>query len=182
MIAITIDDSELRAMIAKLASVSREMRTKVAKAINEGLKEAKPFAEGLVSQTYNVATPNLGIKYAGAGNLEGYLKASGGMKPVTEFDPISNGAKIGQVVSVSILRGSRKSILSSSRGPGVSGAFMIGDGRVMERRQSERFPIFPVSTIGIPQMLGSRKVSNPARDMMSEKVSDRIGQLWLDSF
>lgn len=179
MVKIHIDDSELRAMIQKLSNVSREMRTQVAKAINNGLKETKPFAEGLVSQTYNVPTPNLGIKYAGAGNMEGYLKASGGMKPVTEFQPMA----VGKSVSVEIIRGQRKSIVPGSRGPeSISGAFLLPDGRVMGRRQAERYPIFPVSTIGIPNMLGSKKVSNPARDRMAELIRDRIAQLWLANF
>lgn len=180
MLNVVIDDRDIRKMANKLAAMGRGMPRKVAAAINKGLEETKPIAEQLISSHYNVPTPSLTIEKASGGNLNGAIRASGGMQPVSDFSPTSSGGPIGQTVSVEIIRGQRKSILPTSRGAG-RGAFMIGDGRVMERRQDERFPIYPVSTIGIPQMFGSRKVSNPAREDLSLRVSVELIKLWLAS-
>jgi hypothetical protein len=163
MIVLKIDAKALIPVGNKLIALTKNMNKHVAASINIGLNQGKPIAEGLITGRYNIGTPSLGIKRASAGNLSGALKGTGGMLPVSQFGPSQSG----KAVSVAILRGSRKVIGPGSRGPGVSGAFMVG-GRVMERRQPERYPIYPVMTIGIPQMLGSKAVSNPARDAMTK--------------
>jgi hypothetical protein len=176
MIALKIDASDLIKVGNQLAKVSRDMPKYTAASINKGIDQGKPMAEGLISGRYNIGTPSLATKHASAGNLEGSIVGSGGMLPVSQFSPSESG----KVVSVEIIKGSRKVISSSSRGPGISGAFMAG-GRVMERRQAEKYPIFPVSTIGIPQMLGSKAVSNPARDYMTDIATGEVGRLFLGS-
>lgn len=171
MIILKIDARAMIPVGNKLIALTKDIRKHVAASINVGLDQGKPMAEGLITGRYNVGSPNLEVKRASAGNLSGSLKGSGGMKPVSEFSPSVSG----KVVSVSILRGSRRPIVPGSRGPGVSGAFMVG-GRVMERRQPERYPIYPVMTIGIPQMLGSKAVSNPARDAMTKAMQDDLAR------
>lgn len=166
MIGLKIDAKALGITGTKLVKLEKDMRKHAAASLNKGLAEGKPMAEGLITGRYNVGAPKLGIEKASAGKLEGKLKAKGGMKHVDEFGPSSAG----NVVSVSILRGSRKAITPGSRGPGVSGAFIVG-GRTMERRQPDRYPIFPVMTIGYPQMLGSKAVSNPTRELMGKVAS-----------
>lgn len=172
MIMLKIDAKSLGITGQKLVNLNRDMRKIVAKSINKGLAEGKPMAEGLITGRYNIGEPNLGIKKANAATLTGGLTASGGMLPVSQFSPSTTG----NVVSVSILRGSRKAITPGSRGPGVSGAFMV-HGKVMERRQAERYPIFPVSTIGIPQMLKSKAVSNPTRELMGKVSTEEYNRL-----
>lgn len=176
MITLTIDARDLIRVGRQLAKLSHNMTKHVATSINKGLNEGKPMAQGLITGRYNIGTPDLGTKRASAGNLEGKLVGTGGMLPVSQFSPSESG----KVVSVEIIRGSRKAITPSSRGPGISGGFMAR-GRVMERRQDSKYPIFPVSTIGIPQMLGSKAVSNPARDYMTEITTNEVGRLFLGS-
>ncbi len=164
-----IDAGDLKRAVEKLQKLDREMLPNIAKAVNKGIDVGKPHAEQMITGIYNIGSPNLGVKHATPGDLVGEVRSGGSRSlPVSQFDPSASGGPIGQVVSVHIIRGNRRAIVPSSRGPGISGAFMIGDGRVMERRQDSRFPIFPVSTIGIPSMLGSKKVSNPVRDNMRE--------------
>jgi hypothetical protein len=172
MVILKIDAKALGITGQKLVNLDKDMRKIVAKSINKGLTEGKPMAEGLITGRYNIGAPNLGIKRATAATLSGDLKGTGGMLPVSQFGP----STAGKVVSVTILRGNRKAITPGSRGPGISGAFMVG-GRVMERRQPERYPIFPVMTIGIPQMLGSKAVSNPTREFMGKVSSSEYGKL-----
>jgi hypothetical protein len=141
--------------------------------MNKALDITNPEAAGMVSSIYNVGTPSLKVNKASAGNLTGSLQGSGGMLPVSQFSPSEEGNR---VVSVSIKRGSRKPIMPSGVG---RGAFMTGDGRVMERRQDSKYPIFPVSTIGIPQMLGSKAISNPIRDKLGEiTMAEIVKRIW----
>lgn len=172
MIGIKIDAHELIPIANGLANLSKGMNKYVAASINAGLDEGKPMAEGLITGRYNIGGVSLDEKKASPGNLKGKISGSGGMLPVDQFSPSEEG----NIVSVEIKRGSRRPITAGSRGPGVSGAFMAG-GRVMERRQASKYPIFPVSTIGIPQMLGSKAVSNPTRDKITEIASEKLGQL-----
>lgn len=172
MIGITIDTSDLMKQAARFAEVGKNINQSAAASINKGLTTGKPIAEVAISTRYNVNTPTLGIKKANAGNLMGYLKGSGGMLPLSKFNPSTSG----KMVSVSIIRGTRKVVGPMSKGPGVSGAFMVG-GRVMERRTSSRYPIAPVSTIGIPGMLGSQAISIPIQEQISKLASDELGKL-----
>jgi hypothetical protein len=174
MIGITIDAKEVIAALKKCQKLSKNLRKIVAEGINKGVDKGKPDAEGMIAARYNVGAPELGIKHASAGDLKGYLQGSGGMKHVSEFAPSSDG----QTVSVEIIRGNRRPIGPGSKGPGISGAFIVGGGRVMERRQPEKYPIFPVMTIGIPQMLYYKGISNPVRDGMTEVSTGHVVSKW----
>src|SRR5215467_6295942 len=123
MIKISIESPDFQRVGQELVGLSKNMNKYTANAINKGLTVGKPLAERMTTQTYNIGPPNLGMRKASPGDLDGWLDASGGMLPASQFDPSSTGGQH-QVVSVSILRGTRKPITSSSRGPGISGAFM----------------------------------------------------------
>lgn len=172
MINLTIDTSDFLRVAEKFASVKKNINKWAAESINKGLDVGKPMAQTSISARYNVGTPALEVKKANSGNMQGSLKASGGMLPVSQFNP----ATTGKAVSVSIIRGSRKVVGPMSRGPGVSGAFMVG-GRVMERRTSGRYPIAPVSTIGIPGMLASKAVGEPVQEKIAELTFDELKRL-----
>lgn len=172
MVDLIIDFSDFERAAARFASVEADINKSASASINAGLEAGKPMAEAAISARYNIETPSLTIEKANSGNMQGSLKASGGMLPVSQFSPASSG----KAVSVSIIRGSRKVVGPMSHGPGVSGAFMVG-GRVMERRSSSRYPIAPVSTIGVPGMLGSKEVSEPVQEQIAKLSSDELGKL-----
>ena len=109
------------------------------------------------------------IKKASWGNLTGSLEAKGAMLPVTLFRPTVKWKPIAgkgrrQFVSATIIRGRKKLI---------RGAFMA-NGKVMERRQAERNPIYPVSTIGVPYMIGSLNISNQVQERMADVASRQL--------
>ena len=56
----------------------------------------------------------------------------------------------------------------------IKGAFMLNDGRVMERRQPDRTPIFPVSTIGVPQMIKQIGIGKAVEQKISETTQKRL--------
>lgn len=126
-----------------------------ANAINKGLVAGRKVATMEIRKKYNIKSGDVkseGFKINNAswGNLTGSLDAKGPMLPVDLFAPkftfkrtVRRGPKR-QFVTVSIKRGSRKL---------VKGAFGDHFGRVLERRQPEKYPVFPVSTIGIPYMV-----------------------------
>jgi hypothetical protein len=171
MISFTIDASDMRRKMAKVIKFTQDFPKKTAASINKGLTEGKTFATKEITGIYNVGggSVNIVVHKASAGSLTGDIDGKGGHRHVSEFSPSVSG----KVVSATIIRGSSKAITSSSRGPGVSGAFMVG-GRVMERRQAERYPIFPVMTIGTPEMLGSHKVADPTQEYMGQVIVDDL--------
>jgi hypothetical protein len=171
-VQISIDTRDLQRAVKKLLKLEKDMRPNIAKAINKGLDVGKPQAETMISSIYNVPTPALGLEKANAGKLEGNIKGSGGMIPVSQFDPVA----VGRSVSVSIIRGTRHRIMSTNRGRG-GGAFFLPDGRVFARRGDSRYPIAPVMAIGIPRMLGSKKVSEPVRENMTNITMQELTNL-----
>lgn len=172
-VKIKIDASDILKGQKIVANAIKNAPKVVAASMNKALEQTNPEAAGMVSSIYNIGTPSLKVNKASAGNLVGSIEGSGGMLPVSQFGPSEEGNKI---VSVSIKRGSRKPIMPSSVG---RGAFMTGDGRVMERRQDSQYPIFPVSTIGIPQMLGSKAISNPIREKIGQiTIAEITKRIW----
>lgn len=161
MIQFSIDTSDFQRVAERLARMQRDMPEIVTEGINKALVVGQAEASRAIIARYNVSSAPVEAKMASTGNMKGELRASGGMKPVSEFAPMETGNRS---VSVSIIRGSRKII---------RGAFMVG-GRVMERRQPSRYPIFPVSTIGIPGMLGSKAVSIPVEKLMVKTTEEFI--------
>jgi hypothetical protein len=173
MISLKFDARDFIRGAKKAAQLGRDFPKHTAASINKGLDKGKPDGAARVTAIYNVGECPITIHRASAGSLKGDLEASGGMKPATEFGPSSSGGQH-QIVSVEIKRGSRRPIVKGSRGPGISGAFMLPDGRVMERRSESHYPINPVYTIGYPQMLGSKAVSNPVRDLMGRIAIEEL--------
>lgn len=178
MLTIKIDDRQFKAMAKKLMKLTTDAPKLIANSINQGLDEGMPFAASTISSIYNIGgvEGQLAVHKASAGSLKGDITGTGGMLPVSQFSPdvsVTTGSRgrPAQTITVEIKRGSRKPIMPSAMG---RGAFMIGDGRIMERRQHERFPIYPVSTIGIPQMLGSKAVSIPVQDKIGEVALNKL--------
>lgn len=176
MVSFKIDVSDFEKAAKLLDRLGMNGEKIVTQAIHNALDKAKPEAEAMISARYNVSDVSLTVEKRDMG---GDIVASGGMKPATEFSPQPSGGPVGQTVSVEIIRGQRKSILPGGRGPG-RGAFMIGDGRVMERRQDSRFPIYPVYTIGIPDMFYYKGISNPIRDKTAEYAMEEVSKKFFE--
>lgn len=147
-----------------------------AEAINRGLIAGRQEAVKDIRARYNIKAGALKgegmvIKRANWTQIGGTLEAKGPMLPVALFSPTVKTKRVvrrgprRQFVSVTIIRGSRKL---------VKGAFMTGTGKVMERRQEARFPIFPVSTIGVPFMVGYLGIAEKVEAKIAEVTMARL--------
>jgi Prophage minor tail protein Z (GPZ) len=186
-VAFTISTHGFKEAERALAGIPKGFPKAAADAINRGLIAGRELASSKIYGTYNIgkgsAKGGLTMKKASWGNLSGSLEARGSMLPIQTFKPTVSRRRTGggggrrafgayqQRVTVAVLRGGKKLI-----GPkgGTSGAFQIPDGRIMERRQSSKYPIFPVSAIGIPHMLGALKVGDEVHQRMSEIINKRL--------
>lgn len=140
-----------------------------ADAINKGLIEGRKAAVTLITERYNVTArdSDFQLNKAHWSNLSGFMTARGHMLPVSKFNiTVKNTAKgHRQVVSVTIIRGHKKII---------KGAFKLPDGRVMQRRTDTRFPIHPVMTIGIPQMVTHASIRDEVREVVSSETQKQL--------
>lgn len=149
-----------------------------ANAINKGLVAGRKVATMSIRAKYNIKSGDLkseGFKLNNAswGNLNGSLDAKGPMLPVSLFAPkvtfkrtVRRGPRR-QFVTVMIKRGSRKL---------VKGAFGDHFGRVLERRQPEKFPVFPVSTIGVPFMVGSGDIAPKVEAAIASMINATLSR------
>jgi Prophage minor tail protein Z (GPZ) len=146
-----------------------------AEAINRGLVAGRKVATQLIRSRYNLtaaaAKGAIVVKRASWGKIGGALEARGPMLPISIFKPTVRTRRVvrrgprRQFVSVSIIKGNRKL---------VKGAFVIPGGKVMERRQAERFPIFPVSTIGLPFMMGQLGILTKVEEVIAKVTQERL--------
>lgn len=143
-------------------------------AINRGLQRGKDTAVEAITHRYVMSNTQVkqGIKVnrASMNDLKGNLDIKGEMQRIDKFHPKiryirgSRGPRR-QLVSVTIIRGQTKV---------VRGAFKIPNGRIMERRQKDRFPIFPVSTIGIAHMAGHHQVAPVIQKAINSTINTQL--------
>jgi minor tail protein Z (GPZ) len=171
-IAITIDAKGFKEAERDLAGVKNGFPRAAARSINAGLRAGRTMAAKLIRQKYaikasDIKAQGLEIKQARANwdNLHGSLEAKGKMLPLALFSPRTRGKGPKRVVTVQITKKGRRI---------VKGAFMPDGRRVMERRQSARYPIFPVFTIGVPHMLGSLSVGKQVEERMAQVVTAEL--------
>lgn len=159
-----------------LAGIKNGFPKAAARAINDGVKAGRTLAVKMIRQRYNIKAADLkerGMKMhkATGNNLSGALSATGPMLPVALFKAkkkmkaSSRGGRRYQYVTAAIIKGKAKLI---------KGAFMLDDGRVMERRQPDRTPIFPVSTIGVPQMIKQIAIGKAVERKIGETTQKRL--------
>jgi hypothetical protein len=140
-------------------------------AINRGLIAGRKVAAMGIRQRYNIKSGDVKgkgmvIKRSTAATVSGTLEASGPMLPVALFAPRTKAAKgKRRTVSVMIIKGRRKVI---------KGAFMTPAGKVKERRQPDRYPIFTVSTIGVPFMVSYQGISSKVQETIAKATADRL--------
>jgi hypothetical protein len=166
-----------------LSSFPKAFPRAATNAINRGLKSGQTLAARTINQNYNMgvgqAKGKIAIKKASYDKLAGALDCKGTMLPLHEFHPsvLMRRARVPgqrrgtgpyrQLVRVNIVRGPKKL---------VPGAFQIPDGRIMERRQQEKYPIYPVSGIGVTHMLGALRVGDPVSKQVAEMTQKRLNE------
>jgi hypothetical protein len=142
--------------------------------VNQALRAGRTLATKAIGARYNLTAPAIKkeIEEKKAKKGRGALEAKGPMIPLEKFNPsvkerrISRrrGARKAQFLKVKIRRGGGAKL--------VPGAFKA-KGKVFERRQPKRVPLFSVSAIGVPFMLGSDKVGEQVRKRMDEVFENR---------
>jgi hypothetical protein len=141
----------------------------MSRAINTGLLAGRTVASKMIRARYNLTAGSikggLYMHKASSGHLGGTLEAKGPMLPMSAFNPRVKIKNSYQNVYVAIVRGKAKF---------VKGAFQIHGSRIMERRQPERHPIYPVSVIGIPFMLRSHQIMPEVQRRMMEASSKAL--------
>ena len=178
-LALSIEGIGLKEAQKALAGVDKAYPRAAAEAINRGLIAGRKSAGQDIRKRYNIkATPlkaAIKLKNARWGSLDGSLEAKGPMLPIGLFDA---KAKVKQVVR----RGPRRQFVTVAVIKGhrrlVKGGFMPGiGGKVFERRQPDRLPIWPVSTIGVPFMIGQRGISEEVQETIASATNKRLEHL-----
>ena len=163
-----------------LAGIPKAFPRAAAEAINRGLIAGRKVAVQGIRARYNIKAAALKgegmkVKKASWGKLEGELGSRGQMLPVSLFSPSARMRRVvrrgprRQFIKVAIIKGHRRLI---------RGGFLPGKGgKVFERRQQDRLPIFPVSTIGVPFMIGQKQISVRAQETIARATQQRLEHL-----
>jgi Prophage minor tail protein Z (GPZ) len=157
-----------------LRNINGGYPTVASRAINRALGTGEKVIAQAVSARYNIKSgevkKDITQHKATKGDLYGELEIKGGMLPVSLFKPTGGQALKGgggkrRPIKVAVLRKAPKIIRS---------AFKMPDGRIMERRQPERFPVFVVSTVGVPFMAAQTGVSDKVEKEMARTAALRL--------
>ena len=163
-----------------LAGIPRACPRAAAEAINRGLIAGRKVASQEIRQRYNIKAAALkgeGMKLQKAswGKLAGALQSKGQMLPISLFSPSARVRRIvrrgprRQFITVAVIKGHRRL---------VKGGFMPGKGgKFFKRRQEDRLPIFPVSTIGVPFMIGYKRIAAQVQEAMALGTQKRLEHL-----
>jgi Prophage minor tail protein Z (GPZ) len=163
-----------------LSGIPKAFPMAAAEAINRGLVAGRKVASQEIRQRYNIKAAALkgegmALKKASWGKMAGTLQSKGHMLPISLFSPSVRVRRVvrrglrRQFVTVAVIKGHRRLI---------KGGFMPGiGGKVFERRQPDRLPIWPVSTIGVPFMIGYKHISKDVQDTMARATAQRLEHL-----
>ena len=171
-VALSIKAEGFKEAELALAGIKGAYPTVAARAINRALVTGRKVIAQAVGARYNIKSADVKNKItdhkATKGHLGGELEIKGGMLPITLFKPsggqVTKGGKR-RPIKAAIIKGRTKVI---------GGAFKIPGGKIMERRQEERLPIFPVSTIGVPFMAGQTGVAAKVETEMARTAAERL--------
>jgi hypothetical protein len=142
-------------------------------AINRGLLAGRTAAAKAIAGRYAIKSADvkgqIETKNATWQHLQGDMTVSGKMLNVGTFRfgvrKVKTAKGTRQMVTATIIKGN-KVILKN--------AFVTKAGKIMERRQPEKYPIFPVSTISIAHMSGQSEVSDAIQKAMNETTNSRL--------
>jgi hypothetical protein len=179
-VALNIEPVGFKEAERLLAGIPKAFPRAAAEAINRGLVAGRKEASKEIRQRYNIKAAALkgegmALKKASWGKLAGALQSKGSMLPISLFAPrvrirrvVRRGPRR-QFVTVAVIKGHRRL---------VKGGFMPGKGgKIFQRRQQDRLPIFPVSVIGVPFMIGSRGISKDVQQTMARAAQQRLEHL-----
>ena len=163
-LALTITPKGFEEAMKAMQTAGKNAQKAARDAIQRGLTTGRKIADQEIRQRYAIKSAavkaEMTVKVAG---LNGSVAAKGPNLPVSLFAPRVDRKR--KMVTVEIIKGRRKPI---------GGAVFMAKGKVMERRQAERKPIFPVSTIGVPIMLGVDEIGPKVQAKIEEEVSRRM--------
>jgi hypothetical protein len=163
-----------------LRGIPKAFPRAAAESINRGLVSGQKVASQEIRQRYNIKAAALkgegmALKKASWGKLSGALQSKGHMLPISLFSPSVRVRRVvrrgprRQFVTVAVIKGHRRLI---------KGGFMPGKGgKIFQRRQEDRYPIFPVSTIGVPFMIGYKRISAQVQEALARATQRRLEHL-----
>ena len=171
-VALTIKAEGFKEAEKALAGIKGGYPKVAAMALNRSLITGRKVVAQAVSARYNIKSGDVKNKISEKKATKSFLGAEmelkGEMLPITLFKPSGGQTTKGgkrKPIKAAIIKGRSKTI---------RGAFKIPDGKIMERRQDDRLPIFPVSTIGVPFMAGQTGVTEKVEDAMARTAALRL--------
>jgi hypothetical protein len=171
-VALSIKAEGFKEAELALAGINGAYPAVAARAINRSLVTGRKVIAQAIGARYNIKAAdvknNIDDHKASKSNLAGELEIRGEMLPITLFKPSG-----GQVLK----SGKRKAIKAAVRrnaSKEIRSAFRVPGGKIMERRQDDRLPIFPVSTISVAHMAGQTGVSEKVETEMVRTAADRL--------
>lgn len=171
-VALTIKAEGFAEAEKALAGIKGGYPTAASRAMNRALGTGRKVVAQAIGARYNIKAAdvksNISEKKATKSFLGAEMEIKGGMLPISLFKPSGGQAtKAGKrkPIKAAIIKGRTKVI---------RGAFTIPGGKIMERRQDDRLPIFPVSTIGVPFMAGQTGVAEKVEKEMARTAALRL--------
>lgn len=171
-LALSIEAEGFKEAEKALAGIKNGYPTAASRAVNRALSTGQKVVAMAIGARYNIKAAdvkaNINLHQAKRANPSGEMELRGAMLPVSLFKPTGGKTLKGgrrQPVKVAIIRKQSKPI---------RGAFKTPSGQIMERRQSERFPIFPVSTVSVAHMSGQTGVAEKVEKEMARTLALRL--------
>jgi hypothetical protein len=173
-VALSIKAEGFKEAEKALIGINGGYPTAASRALNRSLVAGRKVAAQAIGARYNLKAADIKAgtdeRKATKANLEAELSLEGGMLPIALFKPsggqITKGGKR-RLIKVAVIRKVSKAIRSAFRIPG---------GKIMERRQDERLPIFPISTVSLAHMAGQTGVSSKVETEMARTAAIRLRQ------
>jgi hypothetical protein len=155
-----------------LAHINGGYPTVAARAINRALGTGAKVVAQAVGARYNIKSAdvkaNINTHKATKNDPQGEVELRGDMLPLRLFKP-TGGKK---------LKGGRRSSIRVAiirkRSKVLRRAFKIPNGQIMERRQDDRIPIFPVSTISVAHMAAQTGIAAKVEKEMARTAAERL--------
>lgn len=171
-VALSIKAEGFKEAELALAGIKGGYPTAASRALNRSLITGRKVAAQAIGARYNLKAADIkaGTKERKAteANLSAELALAGGMLPISLFKPSGGQTTKGgkrRPIKVAVVR---------KQGKVIRGAFRIPGGKIMERRQDERLPIFPISTVSIAHMAGQTGVSGKVEEEMARTAANRL--------
>lgn len=155
-----------------LAHINGAYPTVAARAINRALSTGQKVVAQAVGARYNIKAADIkahiNTHKATKADPWGEMELQGSMLPLRLFKP-TGGKKLKSgrrsSIRVAVIRKSSKVLRR---------AFKMQNGQIMERRQDERLPIFPISTISVAHMAAQTGIAQKVEKEMARVTAERL--------